>query len=397
MPNWFVVMPNWTNRHTSTNKSIGQLRSGVLRTGKLKEVNPKSVLSRHKALKSSQICPSFDKLGESNSSLGQLPLAGRKRKLESGTSQDSDANSKYHSILAHVKPERKLRIKRIQPKTLIAYASYVELFLDWCKETKRRGVSGQQADKHMAIYFNALFDDGEPLNTASYTLFGWIALRTVPRSPERDLMPLSRAALTAWRGVRNSQMRVGLPPQVIYHFAAFCVAHDEHWAAAAVLLQYDLYARPSEMLEIRGRDLVPPVRNMSLHWGVIFGNADHGETLRQVVLMTLFLPILLTERTPTRFCKGLEKFFFTRICLCSRGTLRNMKLCFAHFQSSTNWRKVFSHLIVLDILVLVSMLSTIIELCQKFKQEVDGLVWHQWTDTRNLVVFCLNPQSSQVP
>ena len=219
-------------------------------------------------------------MGESNSSLGQLPLAGRKRKLESGTSQDSDANSKYHSILAHVKPERKLRIKRIQPKTLIAYASYVALFLDWCKETKRRGVSGQQADKHMAIYFNALFDDGEPLNTASYTLFGWIALRTVPRSPERDLMPLSRAALTAWRGVRNSKMRVGLPPQVIYHFAAFCVAHDEHWAEAAVLLQYDLYARPSEMLEIRGRDLVPPVRNMCLHWGVIFGNADHGETTK---------------------------------------------------------------------------------------------------------------------
>lgn len=212
--------------------------------------------------------------------MDQLPLGGRKRKREVKTSQDRDENSKYQTILAKIKPERMLRVKRIRPKTLISYAYHAELFLEWCKTTRRKVVNGIQADKNMAIYFNALFEDGEPMNTASYTLFGWIALRTVPQSPERDLMPLSRAALTAWRGACISKMRVGLPPQVIFHFAAFCVAHDEHWAAAAVLLQYDLYARPSEILNVRGRDLVPPVRNMCLHWGVIFGNADHLETTK---------------------------------------------------------------------------------------------------------------------
>ena len=46
----------------------------------------------------------------------------------------------------------------------------------------------------MATYFSLLFDDGVSMTVASYTLFGWITLKTVPACPERDLLPLSRAA-----------------------------------------------------------------------------------------------------------------------------------------------------------------------------------------------------------
>ena len=86
------------------------------------------------------------------------------------------------------------------------------------------------------------------------------------------MFPLSRAALAAWRGSRAGGSRVGMVPQVIFHFAAFCI-HNKATdaAAAAVLLQYDLYTRPSEILNLRGRDIIPSVHAFNSPWGILLG------------------------------------------------------------------------------------------------------------------------------
>ena len=189
-------------------------------------------------------------------------------------------DDRYQEVLKQIRPERLLRIKRIQARTLLLYDDHVQLFLQWVKHRKANLKSESLVDKWMSIFFHALFEDGAPQNTASYTLFGWIALRMVPTKPERDLLPLSRSALAAWRGISPVRARVGVPPQVVYKFAAFCVKNGNASAAAAVLLQYDLYARPSEILGVKGRDLVAPVEAMSSHWGLIFGNSDFGETTK---------------------------------------------------------------------------------------------------------------------
>lgn len=57
-----------------------------------------------------------------------------------------------------------------------------------------------------------------------------------------------------------------MPPQVVFSFANFCIKHDARLAAAAVLLQYDLYLRPSEVLSISGRDIVRPVVAFGSPW-----------------------------------------------------------------------------------------------------------------------------------
>ena len=182
--------------------------------------------------------------------------------------------------MATVKPERMLRVKRVKPSTLVLYDSHVQQFVGWALDNKRRLTSLKAVDKILAIYFNMLFEDGVSMTVASYTLFGWITLRTVPTCPERELLPLARAALTAWKGCKVAKARVGMPPQVIFAFAGFCIREDAVWAAAAVLLQYDLYARPSEILNMSGTDLIPPVKAMCLSWGVIFGNADFDKTTK---------------------------------------------------------------------------------------------------------------------
>eukprot|EP00438_Fugacium_kawagutii_P027916 Skav231462 [mRNA] locus=scaffold1847:987492:988208:- [translate_table: standard] len=94
------------------------------------------------------------------------------------------------------------------------------------------------------------------------------------------MMPLARAALGTWRGSRGNKSRVGMVPQVIYFFAYFCVQQKQFDAAAAVLLQFDLFARPSEVLNLKRRDLVPAVNAFATPWGVLFGNSEFFEVTK---------------------------------------------------------------------------------------------------------------------
>ena len=105
-----------------------------------------------------------------------------KRKEKEG----SDKNDKYETLLMSVKPECRLRVRRIRPQTLIQYSDHVHEFYTWCKQRRKSVSSQRQVDIAMAAYFNLSFEDGASQNVASYTLFGWIALKCVPVGPERD-------------------------------------------------------------------------------------------------------------------------------------------------------------------------------------------------------------------
>lgn len=190
---------------------------------------------------------------------------------------------RYRAIVRQCKPERMLRIKRVKPVTLLRYSDHVDDFLQWCRRHRKSTNTCRLADKALSVYMNVLFEDGATLTSAGYTLFGFIALKTVPDRAERDMLPLARCALTAWRHSKHGTSRVGVPPQVIYHFAKFCVDAGLVTAATAALLQYDLYARPSEILQLRGRDLVKSVPAFATQCGVLFGNSEFGETSKSGV------------------------------------------------------------------------------------------------------------------
>lgn len=264
---------------TNMSKSIGQLRSGVIRRKSLGVApSPKSLSRRGKVMRASkQIWPCSQKSGGSNATSTSLPLVENRKKPGSTSKrpkQSAAAKSiRYEDILKTCPPERRLRVKRVRADTVLHYAESVDIFLEWCRRHNRVSTVSSRVDRSMSIYFDQLFEDG-------CTLFGYIALKSVPDRPERDMFPLSRAALGAWRGSRAGSSRVGMVPQVIFHFAWYCVQQCEFDAATAALLQYDLYARPSEILQLRGRDLIPAVPAFHSPWGVLFGNADYGETTK---------------------------------------------------------------------------------------------------------------------
>ena len=51
-------------------------------------------------------------------------------------------------------------------------------------------------------------------------------------------------------------------------------------AAAALLLQLDSYARPSEILALARADMVRPSYKQCRFWGLIFGNSSRDETTK---------------------------------------------------------------------------------------------------------------------
>lgn len=201
-------------------------------------------------------------------------MVGPKRKLGKAF---ADKDDRYNNIVSRVKPERQLRIRRVKRATLFTYDDRVQDFIGWAGRRRKSLLTATAVDRSMSVYFNELFCDGEGINFASYTLFGWIALKMLPDKPERDLLPLARAALSAWRGLRPQKARVGVPPVVINGFVSFCLKLGEVQAAVAALIQHDLYARPSEILQLCGRDLVTPVKSLSGQWGVVLGNSDFDE------------------------------------------------------------------------------------------------------------------------
>ena len=186
-------------------------------------------------------------------------------------------DDRYEALVRSVPKERQLRVRRVSKPTLFKYHEHCIAFIDWCRRKHRSFSSHKAADKSMSIYFLELFDDGASFNVASYSLFGWITLKLIPHGAERDMMPLTRSALTAWKGSRIAKSRVGVPPEVIFRFAAFCTSRDLVEVGLIALLQYDLYARPSEVLSLRTRDLIQPVHSLCSKWGVIFGNSEYGE------------------------------------------------------------------------------------------------------------------------
>ncbi len=204
-----------------------------------------------------------------NHKFTKIPKTKREAKAE-------DPDSAYESILAGIRPERKLRVRRIKKATLLQYDGCVKTFTRWAAESKRSLATSDKVDVAMSIYFHELFETDSSFNLASYTLFGWIALKMVPKQAERLLLPLARSALASWKSERPGETRVGVPPQVVMAFACYCVKHGCFQSAVAALMQYDLYARPSEILCIVGSDIVAPVRGMSNAWGIVFGNSERA-------------------------------------------------------------------------------------------------------------------------
>lgn len=127
----------------------------------------------------------------------------------------------------------------------------------------------------MAEYFADLLEQNQGYNSASYTLFGYLMLVADEGVPDKQLFPHSRADLKGWSSRFPQGSRTGADPQ-IWFLISKVMSQSSPPLAAAVLLQLDSYARPSEILQLRKRDVVKPVGRCN-KWGLIFGISTWDE------------------------------------------------------------------------------------------------------------------------
>ena len=129
------------------------------------------------------------------------------------------------------------------------------------------------------LSFADLYEDDEPYNAASYTLFGYLVLRTDDSRPEKMLFSRARGALKGWSSRSPQAARTGAD-RLTWYLLGLTISEVCPPAATAMLLQLDTYARPTEILQLCRRDITKPASRHCKFWGVIFGNSEVGDVTK---------------------------------------------------------------------------------------------------------------------
>ena len=93
------------------------------------------------------------------------------------------------------------------------------------------------------------------------------------------LFSRARGALKGWSSRSPQASRTGADP-LIWYLLGLTISEVCPPAAAAMLLQLDTYARPTEILQLCGRDIIKPASRHCKFWGVIFGNSEVGDVTK---------------------------------------------------------------------------------------------------------------------
>ncbi|CAK0874268.1 unnamed protein product [Prorocentrum cordatum] len=164
--------------------------------------------------------------------------------------------------------------------TLTFYRSAVDSFEEWCREEGRQSNSTQSADENMVRWFSGMFFDGMGPGTGRNGLFGWVLLRGDRFQDGRQLLPRARRQLKAWGRADPGAMGLPCPLVLVYAIALDLLNRGLVRMAACVVLQTDLYSRPSETLTLSEADILhsqPAAgRAFAGRWAVVFAPGESG-------------------------------------------------------------------------------------------------------------------------
>ncbi len=114
-------------------------------------------------------------------------------------------------------------------------------------------------DKLVVSYLNELFTRGESTNVAQMALFGIIFKLGLGKG--HQVLPRARRALAGFKKDEPERSEDPLPIEVMAVGAERMLSQPDLislLSGLALLLQFDLFARPSEMLQVRKEDVVQP-------------------------------------------------------------------------------------------------------------------------------------------
>ena len=142
--------------------------------------------------------------------------------------------------------------------TLELYRQIYDEFRQRCRRVHLPTKTRAQLDRAVLAMLHEMFKEGE-LSSESQKLVS-VVKKFRPELRRAGSLPRSLTAIRGFRRIAPPATRQPLPWECACLIAEMLV-HDEQWlTAVATLLCFCLYARPSEVLRIRGAQLVPPVK-----------------------------------------------------------------------------------------------------------------------------------------
>ena len=181
------------------------------------------------------------------------------------------------TVPINVPASKALRVSKVKPKTLQLYSEAVEEFESWANNLKKNLRSHKNVDLAMSEYLQYLCLNGESITAGSYTVFGWILIRSEEHLDNRMQLPFARQALKGWKARFPGHSRTGVDLS-IWDLVALTACEQGHLlSGAAMVIQADAYLRPSEVFAITRDHLVPPSASRTRGiWGVIIGLLEGG-------------------------------------------------------------------------------------------------------------------------
>ncbi|CAK0814975.1 unnamed protein product [Prorocentrum cordatum] len=164
--------------------------------------------------------------------------------------------------------------------TLERYAAAVQEFEVYAKTKKLDLQPLSRLDDSLAQYFVDLYDDGFGVWEGRNTLYGYRLLRL--KTTGKVDLPKALASLKGWVKRSPGRMRLPLPDIIVDDIAMDLAEHDLPLMGAAVELQTDAYLRPSEIVELRQGQILPPApaAKLGAHYGVVIAPSEWHEVTK---------------------------------------------------------------------------------------------------------------------
>eukprot|EP00435_Cladocopium_sp_Y103_P031708 s3161_g8.t1 len=168
-----------------------------------------------------------------------------------------------------------LEERSISNEVQYQYTSHLDRFKSFCRA---QGIAWppSKCDEVLADFLDLEFLDGKAstegekvVAAIEFNLLHW-----------RGQLVRSRRALKGWRKERPAGSRLPLPRLVCYGMAMVLCARNKKLEALKLLLDHDTYLRPGESIDLKGRDIVIPVRGAGKqyqHYAVIVRNSLDGQ------------------------------------------------------------------------------------------------------------------------
>ena len=156
----------------------------------------------------------------------------------------------------------------VSRETRQAYKDAADEFAAWVAAKRLKVHPVDALDDAMTAYIDHLLLQGEEPHQAKYALFGVVKSGMVK---SEDSLPRARQAIAGFSGQSPSVMREPIPVEAAALMAEHLVDVADldpmaGLAACAMVLSFDLYLRPSEVIELTKEAVVPPQGTQYPKW-----------------------------------------------------------------------------------------------------------------------------------